>query len=47
MILYFAKNQEAETALLLDNGIVCGGPIHVFKYKDYPNKVTENRFFIV
>lgn len=34
MLLCFEKDFEADTALFLDNGFVCGGPIRVFRYRD-------------
>mmetsp|Transcript_14939 Transcript_14939/g.20884 ORF Transcript_14939/g.20884 Transcript_14939/m.20884 type:complete len:549 (+) Transcript_14939:78-1724(+) len=38
VLLTFEKDFEADTALFLDNGFVCGGPIRVFRYRDQGNQ---------
>jgi len=42
-IFCFSKDYEADTAVFLDNGIVCGGPIEVFRYKEISQRVPENK----
>ena len=40
-LITFDKTHEADTALYLDNGLVCGGPIQVFRYKDSIAHISE------
>jgi len=46
-IVCFSKDFEANTALLLDHGNVCGGPIEIFRYEDQSFKVPEIRRLLV
>ncbi len=40
-VISFSKDYEADTALFLDHGMVCGGPIEVCKYKDLSTKLPD------
>lgn len=41
-LVAFSQVYERDTALLLDNGLVCGGPIQICKYQDLNAFVNDN-----